>query len=152
VNDLWDWVLIARLLAFTAGLQKVSAQLEGSKLAPQVAVNNQKGTMRYFASACGDERTALGLRSAKSDAPVPLNIVCFRYSDHDLSNSQLNELNEELMVRLQESGVAVISSTVVHGTYALRVAITNHRSRRSEFDQLLTDVLRLRALLREEYD
>jgi glutamate/tyrosine decarboxylase-like PLP-dependent enzyme len=71
-------------------------------------VNNQKGTMRYFASACGDERTALGLRSAKSDAPVPLNIVCFRYSDQDLSNSQLNELNEELMVRLQESGVAVI--------------------------------------------
>jgi aromatic-L-amino-acid/L-tryptophan decarboxylase len=85
-------------------------------------------------------------------APVPLNIVCFRYSDQDLSNSQLNELNEELMVRLQESGVAVISSTVLQGTYALRVAITNHRSRRSDFDRLLTDVLRLGALLREEYD
>jgi aromatic-L-amino-acid/L-tryptophan decarboxylase len=83
---------------------------------------------------------------------VPLNIVCFRYSDQDLSNSQLNELNEELMVRLQESGVAVISITVLDGTYALRVAITNHRSRRSDFDQLLTDVLRLGALLREEYD
>lgn len=70
-------------------------------------------------------------------APVPLNIVCFRYVDRHLSEAQLNELNEELLARLQESGVAVPSNTMLDGRYALRVAITNHRSRREDFDLLV---------------
>ena len=41
VNDLWDWVLIARVSTLTAGLKKVSAQLELSKSAPQTVLNNQ---------------------------------------------------------------------------------------------------------------
>lgn len=75
-------------------------------------------------------------------APVPLNIVCFRYSGA-LPESQLNELNAELLVRLQESGLAAPSHTVLEGRYALRVAITNHRSRREDFDLLVREVLSL---------
>jgi len=41
VNDLWDWVLIARVSALTASLQKVSARIEMSKSAPQMAENNR---------------------------------------------------------------------------------------------------------------
>lgn len=76
-------------------------------------------------------------------APVPLNIVCFRYVDEGLSEAELNELNEELLAQLQESGVAVPSNTILNGKYALRVAITNHRSRREDFRLLVSKVLEL---------
>jgi aromatic-L-amino-acid decarboxylase len=46
-----------------------------------------------------------------------------------------------LLVRIQESGVAVPSSTVVAGKLALRVAITNHRSTFEDFDILVRAVL-----------
>jgi glutamate/tyrosine decarboxylase-like PLP-dependent enzyme len=76
-------------------------------------------------------------------SPVPLNIVCFRYVDKRLGDSQLNELNEELLADLQESGVAVPSNTMLNGKYALRVAITNHRSRREDFRILIDKTLEL---------
>jgi glutamate/tyrosine decarboxylase-like PLP-dependent enzyme len=84
-------------------------------------------------------------------APAPLNVVCFRYTDSSLDETQLNRLNEELLIRLHESGVAVPSSTMLNGTYALRVAITNHRSRREDFDLLVRKVVELgRELARDE--
>ena len=76
-------------------------------------------------------------------APAPLNIVCFRYADAALDEPQLNRLNEELLIQLHESGVAVPSSTLLNGTYALRVAITNHRSRREDFEILVRKVIEL---------
>src|SRR5262249_653792 len=76
-------------------------------------------------------------------APVPLNVVCFRYHPPDAGESDLNTLNQELLLRLQESGIAVLSSTVLDGEFALRAAITNHRSRRSDFDTLIQAIVRL---------
>jgi glutamate/tyrosine decarboxylase-like PLP-dependent enzyme len=75
-------------------------------------------------------------------APVSLNVVCFRYAA-DLPESGLRKLNQEILMRLQESGVAVPSSTVVHGRFALRAAVTNHRSRREDFDVLVAEVERI---------
>lgn len=84
-------------------------------------------------------------------APVPLNIVCFRYTDASLDETQLNKLNEELLIQLHESGVAVPSSTMLNQTYALRVAITNHRSRLEDFDLLVRKVIELgRGLARDD--
>lgn len=74
-------------------------------------------------------------------APVPLNIVCFRFTSSAMSDAQLNALNEELLVRLQESGVAVPSGTVLQGRFALRVAITNHRSRFEDFKLFIEAVV-----------
>jgi glutamate/tyrosine decarboxylase-like PLP-dependent enzyme len=76
-------------------------------------------------------------------APVPLNIVCFRYRSDNLDDDQLNTLNADLLLQLQNSGIAAPSSTMLRGKYALRVAITNHRSRRRDFDVLLHDTVRL---------
>jgi aromatic-L-amino-acid/L-tryptophan decarboxylase len=73
-------------------------------------------------------------------APVPLNIVCFRYSAGARGDDELNDLNRELLIRLQESGAAVPSHTTLNGRYAIRVAITNHRSRREDFDLLVSKV------------
>jgi glutamate/tyrosine decarboxylase-like PLP-dependent enzyme len=80
-------------------------------------------------------------------APVPLNTVCFRYRANDLSADELNELNEELLILVQESGVAVPSSTRIKGAFALRVAIVNHRSRRETFDLLAEAVVQVGAQL-----
>jgi aromatic-L-amino-acid/L-tryptophan decarboxylase len=74
-------------------------------------------------------------------APVPLNVVCFRFVVPGADGATLNRVNQEILVRVQESGLAVPSSTVLNGRFALRVAITNHRSRREDFDMLVDGVL-----------
>ncbi|MBX3133995.1 MAG: hypothetical protein KF689_11510 [Gemmatimonadaceae bacterium] len=76
-------------------------------------------------------------------APVPLNIVNFRFRAPGLDTDALNALNRQILVRLQEDGIAVPSGTVIHGQYSIRVAITNHRSRDEDFDLLVRETLRL---------
>ena len=76
-------------------------------------------------------------------APVPLNIVCFRFKADRLDHASLNQLNQELLIQLHERGIAVPSHTTLGGKYALRVAITNHRSRREDFDVLVRQVITL---------
>jgi len=76
-------------------------------------------------------------------APVPLNVVCFRFRINGSGEDALDKLNEEILWRVQESGVAVPSGTRINGRFALRVAITNHRSRREDFDMLISKVLEL---------
>ena len=76
-------------------------------------------------------------------APVPLNVVCFRYAPRGLPPGELNRVNEEILIRLQESGTAVPSGTVLQGRYAIRCANVNHRSRRSDFAALVDAVIRI---------
>ena len=76
-------------------------------------------------------------------APVPLNIVCFRYVKTGLDETQLNVLNNELLMQLQESGTAVVSNAVIQGRFGLRAAVTNHRSHREDFDILVEKVIEL---------
>jgi glutamate/tyrosine decarboxylase-like PLP-dependent enzyme len=83
-------------------------------------------------------------------APVPLNVVCFRYVAHHLQGTALDALNEEILLRLQERGLAVPSGTRIDGVYAIRVAHVNHRSRRSDFEALVADVARLGDEILEE--
>lgn len=83
-------------------------------------------------------------------APVPLNIVCFRFAPKDTPGDRLNRVNEEILLRIQESGLAVPSSTRIGDAFALRVAITNHRSRREDFNLLVEAVSNIgRAVLSE---
>lgn len=74
-------------------------------------------------------------------APVPLNVVCFRYVEPVWAEDRLETLNREILLSLQEDGVAIPSSTVRDGRFALRVAITNHRTRYSDIDLLVDAVL-----------
>ena len=76
-------------------------------------------------------------------APVTLNIVCFRMVRPGTGDEQLNALNEELLMRLHESGVAVPTYTTLQGRYCLRVAISNHRTRDADLDLFVDTVLRL---------
>jgi len=79
--------------------------------------------------------------------PVSLNIVCFRYAPKGRSEDELNTANEEILLRIQEAGIAVPSGTVLDGRYAIRVAITNHRSRWEDFETLVSAVTKTGAAL-----
>lgn len=84
-------------------------------------------------------------------APAPLNIVCFRYNPGGMDQSTLNELNQELLILLHESGQAAPSYTTLQGRYAIRVAISNHRSKREDFEEMVAEVVRIGDVLREKY-
>jgi len=65
-------------------------------------------------------------------APVALNIVCFRYRAPDA-----DRVNAEIVVALQESGIAAPSTTIIDGRLAIRAAIVNHRTGERDIDALL---------------
>ena len=70
-------------------------------------------------------------------APVETSICCFRYLADGLTEPELDALNEEIVVRLQETGAAAPSTTKVNGKLAIRVNITNHRTREADLHVLL---------------
>jgi len=74
-------------------------------------------------------------------APTPLNIVCFRYAAADASDAELDALNREVLLRIQERGIAIPSGTELDGRYAIRVANVNHRSRPEDFETLVQAVV-----------
>ncbi|MHA2247884.1 MAG: pyridoxal phosphate-dependent decarboxylase family protein [Candidatus Hodarchaeales archaeon] len=73
-------------------------------------------------------------------APTSMNIVCFRHKKVGMDQEQLNKFNEEIMLQLHERGIAVPSHTILRGNFAIRVAITNHRSRTEDFDVFINAV------------
>lgn len=81
-------------------------------------------------------------------AAVPLNVVCFRFVVPGVNDETLNALNKEILLRIQESGLAIPSQTMLNGKFALRVAITNHRSRREDFDLVVKAVVETGSALR----
>lgn len=83
-------------------------------------------------------------------APAPLNIACLRYAPAEVPDELLNAMNEEILLRLQESGVAVPSSTVLEGRFAIRVANVNHRARKDDIDTMLDGILHIGNAVRAE--
>jgi aromatic-L-amino-acid decarboxylase len=73
-------------------------------------------------------------------APVNLNIVCFRYRADDP-----NRVNGEIVVNIQESGIAAPSTTMLDGQLAIRAAIVNHRTDVCDIDALVEAVLEFGA-------
>jgi aromatic-L-amino-acid decarboxylase len=76
-------------------------------------------------------------------APVMLNVVCFRYSEEGLDGATLDDVNKQIVVELQEQGIAATSGTIINGKYVIHIAHTNHRSRREDFDILVREVIRI---------
>ncbi|AVO37533.1 pyridoxal phosphate-dependent decarboxylase family protein [Pukyongiella litopenaei] len=80
-------------------------------------------------------------------APTAINIVCFRHDPGARPEAELCDLNTEIMLRMQETGVAAVSDTSVAGHHCLRVAICNHRTRREDLDLLVQEVSRIGGVL-----
>ena len=75
-------------------------------------------------------------------APVALNIVCFRYR-----STEANQVNAELVIALQESGIAAPSSTTLNGQLAIRAAIVNHRTTVDDIDALIEATLKFGEII-----
>ncbi|NIP58472.1 MAG: hypothetical protein GWM92_09350 [Gemmatimonadetes bacterium] len=77
----------------------------------------------------------------------PLVVLCFRYRPDEGAGAwdaeRLDRFNSELLADLQESGVAAVSSTRVDGRFALRLAITNHRTRPEDLALFVDEVVGL---------
>ena len=77
-------------------------------------------------------------------APVGLNIVCFRVRAEP---AIVDHLNADILADIQEAGLAVPSSTLIDGKFAIRAAIVNHRTRLSDALAML-DAVRAAAAKR----
>jgi glutamate/tyrosine decarboxylase-like PLP-dependent enzyme len=76
-------------------------------------------------------------------APIGLDIVCYRYNPGNMDESDLNELNQNILAELHERGIAIPSYTTLKGKYCIRVAIANHRSRYEDFSELAHQTVKL---------
>jgi len=76
-------------------------------------------------------------------APIGLDIVCFRFNPGGLDDEALNTLNKEILMRIHEQGIAVPSYTTLNDQYCLRIAISNHRSTKEDFDLLARTVVQI---------
>src|SRR6266571_2587343 len=78
-----------------------------------------------------------------------LSIATFRYVPSDLTpgsqevEAYLNQLNAELLTRLQRSGEAFLSNAVVRGTFLLRACIVNFRTSLEDVEALPVLVIRI---------
>ncbi len=73
-------------------------------------------------------------------APAPLSIVCFRYNSGKWDDQELNELNDEVIARIEEDGRVFLTGTKIRGKTALRVCFINHRTKNKDIE-LLRDVV-----------
>lgn len=76
-------------------------------------------------------------------APVAMNICCFRYQAEGQDDKTTDALNGEIVIQLQIQGIAAPSTTLVNGRSAIRVNITNHRTRRDDLALLVEEVERI---------
>lgn len=72
-----------------------------------------------------------------------LNVVCFRFVHPTLGAGRLDAVNRQILGELWTSGAAVISDTLLDGRFALRAAITNHRSRFADIDLIVERIVAL---------
>ncbi len=84
-------------------------------------------------------------------APAELNIVCFRVRPADLAAAAIDQLNGDIVVALQERGIAAPSTTRIDGSLAIRVNITNHRTETSDIDLLIDSIIDLAGELNERH-
>ncbi len=71
-------------------------------------------------------------------APVQLNIVCFRYRC-----AEPGAVNADIVADLQEAGRVAPSLTRIGGQVAIRAALFNHRTDRSDLEALVRSVVAL---------
>lgn len=69
-------------------------------------------------------------------APVPLNTICFRFHpDHISDEAKLDELNEKLLNRIQESGQLFLTHTKLDGKYTIRIILGNTNLEQEHVDK-----------------
>jgi glutamate/tyrosine decarboxylase-like PLP-dependent enzyme len=87
------------------------------------------------------ERRILDRSSLEVVAPASLGIVCFRHRCADETGGErLNARNEAIVRTIQRDGRFMISSTLLDGSYVVRLCPLNYRTAPSDIDALLEEV------------
>ncbi|MFZ1280968.1 MAG: pyridoxal-dependent decarboxylase [Ignavibacteriaceae bacterium] len=60
-------------------------------------------------------------------APTPFSTVCFRFNHGNISEDELNQLNEKLLEKINESGKIFLSHTKLKGKFTIRLTIGSIR-------------------------
>ena len=71
-------------------------------------------------------------------APVALSAVCFRYIGH---SGDLDSLNRSILDRVIRRGRVYISNATIHGNFALRACVVNHRTSEDDVKDIVSEVL-----------
>ena len=99
------------------------------------ALDHDLDLASYLAERVGADR------DLKLMAPPSLSVVCFRVEPAGWGGDErLNELNKAVLERLQLSGRAFLSSTVLNGRFVLRACIVNPLSGQRDVDAMLEAV------------
>lgn len=80
-------------------------------------------------------------------APVPLNVICFRFHPPGVPDDRLDELNSRLGALVLEDGRVYFGTTEYAGKVAFRPAIVNWRTGDDDVDLIVTVVRELGARL-----
>ncbi|WNB17846.1 pyridoxal phosphate-dependent decarboxylase family protein [Marivirga arenosa] len=54
-------------------------------------------------------------------APVPVNLLCFRFNNGKMNENELNQFNEQLLKQVNATGKIFITHTKLNGKYTLRL-------------------------------
>jgi glutamate/tyrosine decarboxylase-like PLP-dependent enzyme len=78
-------------------------------------------------------------------APRTLSIVCFRYLPPDLhgGDAALNDLNREIVFRIQEGGELFLTQADLSGRFALRACFLNYLTTEAHVDLILPVIRRI---------
>ena len=75
-------------------------------------------------------------------APVELSAVCFRYvGGAAVSEEERNRQNSEILKRVIQGGHVYLSNAMLHGKFALRACIVNHRTTTTHVESVVPEVL-----------
>jgi aromatic-L-amino-acid decarboxylase len=71
-------------------------------------------------------------------APPSLGVVCFRRRFPDAADADEEDgHNAGLVVALEQSGLGLVSSTMLRGRYALRACVLNHTTRAADVERIV---------------
>lgn len=119
---------------------ELSRGFRALKIWAQIMCHGTEALGAMISKNCAQAQLLAGLVTAHPDltllAPVASSVVCFRFGNNDA-------INGEIVMQLQESGVAAPSVTTLDGQVAIRVNITNHRTQDADMAVLVEEVVRI---------
>lgn len=134
---------------------ELSRGFRALKVWAQIAEHGEEKLGRLITQNCEQAAYLGALVEAEAELelliPVSMQICCFRYVYDTLDDETLNGLNGEIVIQLQLQGIAAPSTTRIDGRTAIRVNITNHRTRRADLDLLVREILRLAKEVRSSH-
>ena len=99
------------------------------------SIHNDLASARYLATQIEDQPELELL------APAPLSAVCFRYRLQGMATESLDALNQDILQTVVRSGKVFLSNATIHGKFALRACITNHRTTQGDVRRVVEEVL-----------